>query len=1131
MYPAAKKCGFFVIIGMLTLGGAWPQERPAFNDDHRTGLIPHSAEEIGQILETWPRIDRVNLNWLGLERVNKERARKGKSTLGPGTAKPVGKDVVTSVGATGGTLWAVDLGDEIISDLPVFLDNSDLMYFPPIRSQGSLGSCASFATTYYQFSYMTALERNIDIRSTSDNTNKYSPKWSYNMLNGGADTGTSLYGNFMLLMNHGAATWAEFPYDTNYLAWCLDASAWRNALNVRIQPIQYSYNVHTDAGLALVKELLNNGYVLTFGTYISSWQGKYIQDDPSTLDDNSEVGKVVAYWQNGSVGGHAMTIVGYNDAIWTDVNSNGAIDAGEKGALRIANSWGSSWADGGFVWLAYDALRNPSAVSGGPSTGRVGVIMDNAVYIMAAREDYTPLVIAEFTVNHAKRNQLSMTLGHSDTSATSPTTTWTPYALINKGGAFAFDGSTRAVDGTFVLDFTDIMSFTGSTRRFYIGMADNTKNDTATLSAFKIIDTTTEPDTEVVSALVPQSADAGQAYAYVDHAYAGPICSHPPVLSNGQVSPTSGTVTGTYVFWVWYYDQDGNVPSVQYVHIDGTSHAMVRHSSYPAYNGWYYFQTTLAAGTHAYCFYFEDGTGESARHPLAGTYSGPVVTPTHYVTTPYISSGEGEPYVGVSYTFSATGSNCNLGHSVQYRFDWGDGNISGWLAVGQMSAQHAWSAEGAFGVRTQARCASETAVESAWSSTLTVNVAKQPNKVDFNGDRQEDILWRYYGTGDYQGLNVAWYMNQSGIATPIPSGSDQAGAGIKSLLTSPTLPAPRGSAKSFILGGNSQVPQPERVMQTPLEMGIPRTIAPQGDFKSILTGGQTRGLRAKRVMKNPTGFVRGNSWLKGRGEVGRDLAKPQDGERDLRATESGTTDLASFQMSGEVILGQVTDTAWEIAGTGDFNGDGDTDILWRYYGEGQYRGLNDIWFMNGTLFDGESVFSQVQDTNWRIEGTGDFDGDHDLDILWRYYGPGDFQGLNVIWFMNGPLFDSEMVFSAVLDTAWKIGGMGDFDRDGNTDILWRYYGTGIYQGLNVIWYMNGTTISHETVFSQVTDTAWHIDGTGDFDGDDDVDILWRYYGTGVYQGLNDIWYMNGTTFVSEEVFSAIPDTSWKMVNR
>jgi hypothetical protein len=187
--------------------------------------------------------------------------------------------------------------------------------------------------------------------------------------------------------------------------------------------------------------------------------------------------------------------------------------------------------------------------------------------------------------------------------------------------------------------------------------------------------------------------------------------------------------------------------------------------------------------------------------------------------------------------------------------------------------------------------------------------------------------------------------------------------------------------------------------------------------------------------------------------------------------------------------------------------------------------------MDGTTFIGESVFSQIPDLNWRIAGTGDFNGDGKTDILWRYHGTGAYQGLNVIWYMNDATFIGENVFSQVLDTNWRIEGTGDFNGDGETDILWRYYGTASYQGLNDIWFMNDSTFVGESVFSQILDTAWQIAGTGDFNGDGDIDILWRYYGTGPYQGLNDIWYMNGATFVSEEVFSQVPDINWRIGNR
>jgi hypothetical protein len=387
-------------------------------------------------------------------------------------------------------------------------------------------------------------------------------------------------------------------------------------------------------------------------------------------------------------------------------------------------------------------------------------------------------------------------------------------------------------------------------------------------------------------------------------------------------------------------------------------------------------------------------------------------------------------------------------------------------------------------------------------------------KVDFNKDGQEDILWRYHGTGDYQGLNVAWLMNQTETGSPLLLGASQTDAGAASLLTgSATGAAP---PTSVVIGAR--------------QAGFSR---PQNSFRTVLESGDQPALQRGRIMRDPVDPDRTLSRSEGDRAIARSLLSgpARKDAVDFLAAASGPAELAAYQLNTELVLSKVEDTSWEIAGTGDFNGDGNTDILWRYYGAGAYQGLNDIWFMNGTTFVSEDVFSSVTDLDWRIVGTGDFNRDGHLDILWRYYGTGDYQGLNVIWYLEGTRFMSESVFSQVQDTQWKIAGTGDFDRDGDLDILWRYYGTGDYQGLNVLWYMNGTAFESETVFSQISDTSWEIAGTGDFNNDGYVDILWRYYGTGAYQGMNDIWYMNGTTFVSEEVFTVIPDTNWRIVNR
>ena len=107
-----------------------------------------------------------------------------------------------------------------------------------------------------------------------------------------------------------------------------------------------------------------------------------------------------------------------------------------------------------------------------------------------------------------------------------------------------------------------------------------------------------------------------------------------------------------------------------------------------------------------------------------------------------------------------------------------------------------------------------------------------------------------------------------------------------------------------------------------------------------------------------------------------------------------------------------------------------------------------------------------------------------------------------------------MGFQRVPDLDWRIVGTGDFDRDGNLTSSGATTGAGTTGSERHLVHERdgqGTMGILETVFSQVLDLNWQIAGAGDFDGDANVDILWRNQGDGTYQGLNVIWYMTGTT--------------------
>lgn len=215
-----------------------------------------------------------------------------------------------------------------------------------------------------------------------------------------------------------------------------------------------------------------------------------------------------------------------------------------------------------------------------------------------------------------------------------------------------------------------------------------------------------------------------------------------------------------------------------------------------------------------------------------------------------------------------------------------------------------------------------------------------------------------------------------------------------------------------------------------------------------------------------------------------------------------TTDELEIQRQSPRSLPRRRGRNWDIVGTGDFDGNGKEDLLWR----NDRNGKNEIWLMKGT--QGNKLKEVVnlprrQNTNWDVVGVNDFDADGELDILWR----NGKSGKNQVWLMDGTERESRVNLETRDEANWDIVGTGHFNPDGSPDILWRNSET----GENQVWFMNGTQ-KVLTLDIQLRDPKFDIVGTGDFDGNGDGDIIWRDRET----GNNDVWLMNGT-FVSTTV--------------
>jgi hypothetical protein len=183
--------------------------------------------------------------------------------------------------------------------------------FPPIGNQGSLGSCAPFSLAYYVKSYQEARERGWDLSDSgwtgvwpgypARNLGKImSPKFVYNLINGGKDAGAYYTETVYILNNFGCATWEKFPYGTDYLTWP-DTASWKESPLYRGKyPVgNYYFSISTDADIEALCGLVDAGIPVTLSVDANKFQ--YLTGD-DVWDSSTYV--------NPSTN-HANTLVGY----------------------------------------------------------------------------------------------------------------------------------------------------------------------------------------------------------------------------------------------------------------------------------------------------------------------------------------------------------------------------------------------------------------------------------------------------------------------------------------------------------------------------------------------------------------------------------------------------------------------------------------------------------------------------------------------------------------------------------------------------------------------------------------------------------------------------------------------------
>lgn len=216
------------------------------------------------------------------------------------------------------------------------------------------------------------------------------------------------------------------------------------------------------------------------------------------------------------------------------------------------------------------------------------------------------------------------------------------------------------------------------------------------------------------------------------------------------------------------------------------------------------------------------------------------------------------------------------------------------------------------------------------------------------------------------------------------------------------------------------------------------------------------------------------------------------------------------------------DPAWHIVGTADFNADGHPDILL----ENTVTGQRVLWLMGGV--NNEIVTLGLDlgflDPLWHIVGIADFSADGHPDILLENTATGQ----RVLWLMGGA--NSQYVTLGldlgVLDPAWHIAGVADFNHDNRPDILLENTSS----GQRVLWLMGGPNNQYVTLGLDlgVLDPSWRIAAVVDFNGDSTPDIVLE----NATSGQRVLWIMGGPNgaYVTLGLTLGLLDPAWHIVN-
>lgn len=349
--------------------------------------------------------------------------------------------------------------------LPPVVDNSQYKFFRPIFSQTNYPNCMQSTSIAYNYTY--EIDRSRDL-SADLPENQYTTHFAWNFYNGGDGWyGVNYLHTFNILKKCGTPNVADYGgfYYGEGTRWMSGYNEYYNAMHNRIDKI-YTVPLDSEIGILTLKHWLyhhfenaETGGVASF-IACSPWNLSYL---PAGTPE--EFYPVMTEFYPEAL--HGMTIVGYNDSIrydfnsdgdytnHIDINGDGQINAQdwEIGGFKFANSYDTSWAHNGFAYLMYRTVAIPIEEGG---------IWSNAAHVITLSEPYEPEITLKVKMNHDSREMIKVTAGVTTDISSNMPSVMIDFPIFNYQGGDKYMQGNDSLESLkeieFGLDITPLLS-------------------------------------------------------------------------------------------------------------------------------------------------------------------------------------------------------------------------------------------------------------------------------------------------------------------------------------------------------------------------------------------------------------------------------------------------------------------------------------------------------------------------------------------------------------------------------------------------------------------------------------------------------------------------------------------------